>query len=83
MDRSQKGVVPRTCLSKMPVKPRGPPSQNGPPSAGPNNMTTPPPGSNPGVGMFPRPLTPTQQGRQRAPTLDGVPARKPVPGQAL
>jgi hypothetical protein len=79
MDRSQKGVVPRTCLSKMPVKPRGPPSINGSPSAGPNNMPTPPaPGAN-----VPRPLTPTQQGRQRAPTLDGVPARKPVPGQAL
>jgi hypothetical protein len=42
-------------------------------------MPTPPaPGAN-----VPRPLTPTQQGRQRAPTLDGVPARKPVPGQAL
>lgn len=78
MDRSRKGVVPRTCLSKMPVKPRGPPSQNGPLAAGPNAMPTPPP-----AGMAPRPLTPTQQGRQRAPTLDGVPARKPVPGQAL
>lgn len=78
MDRSRKGVVPRTCLSKMPVKPRGPPSLNGPPSAGPNAMLTPPP-----AGMAPHPLTPTQQGHQRAPTLDGVPARKPVPGQAL
>jgi hypothetical protein len=30
MDRSQQGVVPRTCLSKHPVKPRqGPPPQNG------------------------------------------------------
>jgi len=78
MDRSAKGVVPRTCLSKMPVKPRGPPSQNGPMPAGINNMPTPPPGAN-----VPRPLTPTQHGHQRNPTLDGVPARKPVPGQAL
>lgn len=84
MDRSKKGVVPRTCLSKMPVKPRGPPPQNGRPPVGPNNLPTPPPGAN-----VPRPLTPTQQGQQaqqgrpRAPTLDGVPARKPVPGQAL
>lgn len=84
MDRSQKGVVPRTCLSKVPVKPRGPPPQNRPP---PNGMTAPPPGPPAGPGMAPRPLTPNQQqqqqGRQRAPTLDGVPARKPVPGQAM
>jgi hypothetical protein len=78
MDGSAKGVVPRTCLSKMPVKPRGPPSLNGPPSAGHPNMPIPPPGAN-----VPRPLTPTQQGRPRAPTLEDVPARKPVPGQAL
>ena len=83
MDRSAKGVVPRTCLSKMPVKPRGPPSPNGPPPAGANNMPPPPPGAN-----APRPLTPNQnqqgqQGRPRAPTLDNMPARKPVPGQAL
>jgi hypothetical protein len=32
MDRSQQGVVPRTCLSKHPVKPRtGPPRQGPPP----------------------------------------------------
>jgi hypothetical protein len=32
MDRSQQGVAPRTCLSKLPVKPRpqGPPPQGGP-----------------------------------------------------
>lgn len=46
-------------------------------------MAPPPPGAN-----APRPLTPNQnqqgqQGRPRAPTLDSVPARKPVPGQAL
>ncbi|KAM0717930.1 hypothetical protein Q7P37_006262 [Cladosporium fusiforme] len=81
MDRSSKGVVPRTCLSKMPVKPRGPPPQNRPPPGGPNAAPAPPPGAE--HGAVPRPLTPSQQGRQRAPTLDGVPARKPVPGQAL
>jgi hypothetical protein len=44
-------------------------------------MPPPPPGAN-----APRPLTPNQQGQQgrpRAPTLDNMPARKPVPGQAL
>ena len=81
MNGSAKGAVPRTCLSKMPVKPRGPPSLNGLPPAGAHNMPPPPPGAN-----APRPLTPNQQGQQgrpRAPTLDNMPARKPVPGQAL
>ena len=110
MDRSQQGVCPRTCLSKLPVKPRpqGPPPQNGPNG---RPMGSPPKGSRgpppPGVGangMMPRPLTPT--GRERSSTgprapapapqeaqrsrsqsvsslSGGVPARKPVPGQAL
>ncbi|TKA83105.1 hypothetical protein B0A55_00889 [Friedmanniomyces simplex] len=83
MDRSQQGVVPRTCLSKLPVKPRpqGPPSQslNGPPMS----PTGPP-------GMTPRPLTQTGRDRtgssagiERPSTPTGVPARKPVPGQAI
>ena len=116
MDRSQQGVCPRTCLSKLPVKPR----PNGPPPNGPNGRPMrpaspgmrgpPPPGPGPN-GMMPRPLTPT--GRERSstgprqpqtpletqrsrsqsvsaaterpvsPISAGVPARKPVPGQAI
>ena len=57
MDRSQQGVVPRTCLSKLPVKPR---PQQGPPQNG-------------------RPVSPMEQPS----TPTSVPARKPVPGQAM
>ena len=114
MDRSQQGVCPRTCLSKLPVKPRpqGPPPQNGPPG---RPMGPLPPGmrrpASPAMNnqMMPRPLTPT--GRERSHTGPrntpadqaasrhrsqsvggaserpispvGMPARKPVPGQAL
>ncbi|KAL5114405.1 hypothetical protein ACEQ8H_007715 [Pleosporales sp. CAS-2024a] len=56
MDRSQQGVVPRTCLSKHPVKPRnGPP--RGPPPPG---MRGPPPRSPMGFtgGPQPHPLSP-------------------------
>lgn len=121
MDRSQQGVCPRTCLSKLPVKPRpqGPPPQNG----SPRPMGPPPPGmrrpASPAMhrpaspmhnNMMPRPLTPT--GRERSNTGPrnspfapearprprsqsvggasarpmspaGMPARKPVPGQAI
>ncbi|KAL9066830.1 MAG: hypothetical protein Q9157_007012 [Trypethelium eluteriae] len=58
MDRSQQGVAPRTCLSKLPLKPRpaGPPSQQpGPRPTGPLPMR-PPVGPS---SMVPRPLTPT------------------------
>lgn len=83
MDRTQQGVCPRTCLSKMPVKPR-----QGPPPAI-NSRPSSPQEQN---GMYPRPLTPTsrersesaagEQERPQTPT-GGVPARKPVPGQAM
>jgi hypothetical protein len=57
MDRSQQGVVPRTCLSKHPVKPRtGPP--RGPPPTG---MRGGPPirsPMGPGSGPQPRPSSP-------------------------
>jgi hypothetical protein len=46
MDRSQQGVAPRTCLSKLPVKPRpqGPPPQGGPrPGPGPQQQQQRPP----------------------------------------
>jgi hypothetical protein len=45
MDRSQQGVAPRTCLSKVPLKPRqGPPpgARAGPPRSGPGAMGPPP-----------------------------------------
>ncbi|WPH00171.1 Hypothetical protein R9X50_00299400 [Acrodontium crateriforme] len=92
MDRSQQGVCPRTCLSKLPVKPRpGPPPGQQRPQT-PNSMrpSTPnsarmPPQGNHGP-MFPRPLTPSQS-RGPSPTNSGeMPDpynRKPVPGQAL
>ncbi|KAH9827578.1 Src-like 3 domains [Teratosphaeria destructans] len=84
MDRTQQGVAPRTCLSKLPVKPRpqGPPPPPGAQNARPMTPTGPP-------GMMPRPLTPTQRERSGsnaaapAEASAGVPARKPVPGQAL
>lgn len=59
MDRSQQGVCPRTCLSKLPLKPRptGPPKgptgarpngpPNGPPGARPNGPQNGPPGARP------------------------------------
>jgi hypothetical protein len=55
MDRSQQGVVPRTCLSKYAVKPRvGPPRQGTPPTA--PQMRAPGPR---GAGVLqPRPLSP-------------------------
>lgn len=83
MDRSQQGVCPRTCLSKLPVKPRpqGPAPQNGPPGRPmgppPPNMRRPAsPAMNSGS-MVPRPLTPT--GRDRAATLG---RNSPAPGPA-
>ncbi|KAF2772544.1 hypothetical protein EJ03DRAFT_341561 [Teratosphaeria nubilosa] len=83
MDRTQQGVAPRTCLSKLPVKPR----PQGPPPPGAHNVRPMTPTGPPG--MMPRPLTPTQRERSGsnaaapAEVSAGVPARKPVPGQAL
>ncbi|KAL1650978.1 hypothetical protein SLS61_005747 [Didymella pomorum] len=58
MDRTQQGVVPRTCLSKHPVKPRTGPPRQGPP---PPHMRGPPIRSPMGPGGIPqpRPMTPT------------------------
>ncbi|KXS96607.1 hypothetical protein AC578_10439 [Pseudocercospora eumusae] len=98
MDRSQQGVAPRTCLSKVPVKPRpqGPPPQGaGPGPRGPPPGARRPAGPNgPPNAMVPRPLTPTQSSRSPSPSdksseastaAAGNPAvtRKPVPGQAM
>lgn len=62
MDRSQQGVVPRTCLSKHPVKPRQGPPRQGPPGPprgrgpSPNSPMGPPIG--PAGVPQPRPLSP-------------------------
>ncbi|KAF2445497.1 hypothetical protein P171DRAFT_266326 [Karstenula rhodostoma CBS 690.94] len=67
LDRSQQGVVPRTCLSKHPVKPRQGPPRNGPP--GPPRMQGPRPNGPDGIPMGhagvpqPRPLSPANNGR--------------------
>ncbi|KAL6707866.1 hypothetical protein ACN47E_003766 [Coniothyrium glycines] len=57
MDRSQQGVVPRTCLSKHPVKPRNGPPRQGPPPPG---MRGPPlrPPMGPNSAPQSRPLSP-------------------------
>lgn len=56
LDRSQQGVVPRTCLSKYPVKPRtGPPRQGPPPGMRGPPMRSP---MGPGGVPQPRPLSP-------------------------
>ncbi|KAJ4992569.1 variant SH3 domain-containing protein [Stagonosporopsis vannaccii] len=52
MDRTQQGVVPRTCLSKHPVKPRTGPPRQGPP---PPHMRGPPIRSPMGPGGIPQP----------------------------
>ncbi|KAH8804682.1 hypothetical protein F5884DRAFT_421717 [Xylogone sp. PMI_703] len=68
LDRSQQGVVPRTCLSVRPVKPR--PPQNGP--RGP-----PPPGMRPGPQG--RPMSPANQGPR---PMSPAQARPMSPAQA-
>lgn len=67
MDRSQQGVVPRTCLSKHPVKPRaGPPRQAPPPG-----MRGPPMRSPMGPGGVPRPLSPASGPNSPLPNPNG------------
>ncbi|KAH9221238.1 hypothetical protein DL95DRAFT_15824 [Leptodontidium sp. 2 PMI_412] len=56
LDRSRQGVVPRTCLSTRPVKPR--PMQNGP--------RGPPPGMR-GPPQQQRPMSPSMNGQRMAP----------------
>jgi hypothetical protein len=69
LDRSQQGVVPRTCLSTRPVKPR--PQQNGPRGSPPQGPPMSPGMNQQGRPMSPagRPMTPNgQQGRPMTPT---------------
>lgn len=59
LDRSRQGVVPRTCLSTRPVKPR--PQQNGPRGPPPPGMRVPgqqPRPMSPGMNQQPRPMSP-------------------------
>ncbi|KAK0102045.1 hypothetical protein ONS96_006011 [Cadophora gregata f. sp. sojae] len=57
LDRSRQGVVPRTCLSTRPVKPR--PMQNGPRGPPPPGMRGPP--------QQQRPMSPAMNGQRMAP----------------
>ncbi|XXG99351.1 mannosyltransferase [Hypoxylon texense] len=78
LDRTQQGVVPRTCLSTRPVKPRpagGPPgARNGPPvnPSGPRGPRGPGPNYPPGQ----RPMTP-QNGRPESPMMRPMTAGRP------
>ncbi|KAK7409460.1 hypothetical protein QQX98_008368 [Neonectria punicea] len=69
LDRSQQGVVPRTCLSTRPVKPR--PAQGGPRLGPPVNPSGLPRGPMGPPGQ--RPMTP--QGMQRPMTPQGMQAQ--------
>ncbi|RAL17102.1 SH3 domain protein [Aspergillus homomorphus CBS 101889] len=70
LDRSQQGVVPRSCLSSRPLKPRPPPGPGlrGPPMAAPNRP------------MPPRPTTPSSNFNPPGPRPQS-PARPMSPGQ--
>ncbi|RAH80714.1 hypothetical protein BO86DRAFT_122521 [Aspergillus japonicus CBS 114.51] len=70
LDRSQQGVVPRSCLSSRPLKPRPPPGPGarGPPMAAPNRP------------MPPRPTTPSSNFNPPVPRPQS-PARPMSPGQ--
>ncbi|TVY76087.1 hypothetical protein LSUE1_G009155 [Lachnellula suecica] len=72
LDRTQQGVVPRTCLSTRPVKPR-PQGPQGPPGA----RGTPPPGMR--LPVQGRPMSPANhQGRPMSPAMNpGAPRSGP------
>ena len=71
MDRTKQGVAPRTCLSKLPLKPRptGPPSSGrpispmGPPTQGMRKVSAPVQRSIPHNSLVPAPLSPAMNGR--------------------
>ncbi|KAF4984368.1 hypothetical protein FZEAL_436 [Fusarium zealandicum] len=68
LDRSRQGVVPRTCLSTRPVKPR--PAQAGPRPGPPVKPAGPPRGPGPNQPQGQRPMTPQGnfgQGRPASP----------------
>ncbi|GAB7352272.1 hypothetical protein MBLNU459_g2732t1 [Dothideomycetes sp. NU459] len=73
MDQSKQGVAPRTCLSKLPLKPRpvGPPPANmrsGPPPQGHRNFSGPAASRNLGPNsIVPAPLSTNVNGRPASP----------------
>ncbi|KAK3378817.1 hypothetical protein B0T24DRAFT_522106 [Lasiosphaeria ovina] len=80
LDRSQQGVVPRTCLSTRPVKPRpGPGAPRGPP-VNPNRGPGGRPRSPNGPGRGPSPTGATQPGQDYYPAES--PSTQYQPGQA-
>ncbi|KAK8127837.1 hypothetical protein PG984_008945 [Apiospora sp. TS-2023a] len=76
LDRSQQGVVPRTCLSTRPVKPRpagGPPgARNGPPVNPNRGPGGPPRGQRPMTPQGGRPQSPAMM-RPQSPAMAGRP----------
>ncbi|TFB03192.1 hypothetical protein CCMA1212_004294 [Trichoderma ghanense] len=88
LDRSRQGVVPRTCLSTRPVKPRPPQGRPPVPAAGgPPRGTNSPTGQRPMTPQGQRPMTPqgqrpmTPQGMRGANgTPNGAPRMGPGPG---
>ncbi|KAK1853266.1 sh3 domain protein [Colletotrichum chrysophilum] len=74
LDRSQQGVVPRTCLSTRPVKPR---PQGPPRGPGPNGPNGPPRG--PGPNGHPR--GPGPNGPPRGPGPNYPPGQRPMTPQ--
>ncbi|KAF9696499.1 hypothetical protein EKO04_005246 [Ascochyta lentis] len=79
MDRSHQGVVPRTCLSKHPVKPRTGPPRQGPP---PPHMRGPPIRSPMGPGGIPqpRPMSPADGGSSPHPSTLSPASGRNSPG---
>lgn len=83
LDRSRQGVVPRTCLSTRPVKPR--PQQNGPRGGPPPNMRIATNGRvSPPAKQSPGPMTPNKNGpRPMSPgqlmtPVNGSPQARPM-----
>jgi len=82
LDRTRQGVVPRTCLSTRPVKPR--PQQNGPRGPPPPGMRVPNQGPrpmSPSMNQGPRPMSPgMKQGpRPMSPAMNQGPPRSMSP----
>lgn len=87
LDRSHQGVVPRTCLSTRPVKPRPAPGPRPGPPVNPNSQRGPPRGP-PGPGQRPmtpqgRPMTPQGglgEGRPESPAMRQMRPQSPANG---
>ncbi|KAF9775248.1 hypothetical protein IL306_006664 [Fusarium sp. DS 682] len=73
LDRSRQGVVPRTCLSTRPVKPR--PAQAGPRPGPPVKAGGPPRGPGPNQSQGQRPMTPQGNFGQARPASPAGPMK--------